>query len=48
MSSNTVSNICGTWVVESSENFDEFLKELGLRLILYKNFNSNLFDLTHF
>lgn len=30
---NTVSNICGTWVVESSENFDEFLKELGLKFL---------------
>lgn len=29
-------SICGTWNQESTENFDEYLKELGINSILIK------------
>lgn len=31
-----VSELAGTWVLDSSENFDEFMKELGVNLLLRK------------
>lgn len=31
-----VSQLAGTWVLESSENFDAFMKELGVGFLLRK------------
>ena len=33
MASKTASSICGTWILEKNENFDEFLKELDSKYI---------------
>ena len=38
MASNSVQNICGTWILEKSENFDEFMKELGSQFFILKFF----------
>lgn len=35
-----MSNLIGTWDLESSDNFDDFLKSLGVGLILRKTMGS--------
>ncbi len=42
MDSKAVSSLVGTWVLEKSENLDDFLKEIGIKL--FNKLDKKLFN----